>query len=223
MNSLPDYPLSNPSATCDNEHMLLPTVAVVGGREGGGVVRPPFSFVALITLAILHSPHKCLTHLGICLFIKNKFSYYKEKFPALQRSIRKNLNQNDCFLKVSQGPGKEIFWMLDPLAANMFDNGSTLRRRKQYKRSQILVSGAFPMLNPFTMISQTGMPTYPFPPFPFPDGYLPFLHHLPPPPLIRHSYMNDSSSPLASQLPRSRLTPYAGEKNIVWINTDWKI
>lgn len=49
-------------------------------------------------------------------------------------------------------PGKGNFWTLDPLAEDMFDNGSFLRRRKRYKRTTLDHSLAFPasVFNPFT-------------------------------------------------------------------------
>lgn len=51
-------------------------------------------------------------------------------------------------------PGKGNFWTLDPLAEDMFDNGSFLRRRKRYKRASIDHGMPFPAsvfgpFNPF--------------------------------------------------------------------------
>ena len=87
-------------------------------------------------MAISTSPQKKLTLSEICDYIIQKFSYYRERFPIWQNSIRHNLSLNDCFIKIprdSNNPGKGNFWTLDPRSAGMFDNGSFLRRRRRFK------------------------------------------------------------------------------------------
>lgn len=116
---------------------ICPQTSTNETRRQSSMSKPPYSYIALITMAILQSPQRKLTLSEICDFIKRRFPYYREKFPSWQNSIRHNLSLNDCFMKMPRepgNPGKGNYWTLDPASEGMFDNGSFLRRRKRFKR-----------------------------------------------------------------------------------------
>ena len=101
-------------------------------------VKPPYSYIALITMAIESSPTGMMTLNEIYHFIEERFPYFKENTQRWQNSIRHNLSLNDCFVKVSRNsvkPGKGNYWALHPKAGDMFGNGSFLRRSKRFKSS----------------------------------------------------------------------------------------
>ena len=95
--------------------------------------KPPFSYIAMICMAISNSAEKRCTLREIIEYIEKRFPFYCSN-KKWHGSIRHNLTLNDCFTKTTRRPGdKGCPWAIDPSFEDMFDNGSLLRRRYRFK------------------------------------------------------------------------------------------
>ena len=124
-----------PVATVPARAIKLNPSYTEDGDDKMANVKPPYSYVALISMAIQSCPDKRLTLNGIYDFITKNFPYYRNREnQGWRNSIRHNLSLHECFMKLpAKGGknGKSHYWVLDPNHEVMFEEGNYRRRRRR--------------------------------------------------------------------------------------------
>merc|ERR1719220_1915774 len=114
-----------------------------GKRANQGVRRqekPPYSYIALIVMAIQSVPSKKLTLSEIYQFLQQKFPFFRGSYQGWKNSVRHNLPLNECFIKLPKAlgrPGKGHYWTIDPAQEYMFEEGSFRRRPRGFRRKAV--------------------------------------------------------------------------------------
>ncbi|XP_062412903.1 forkhead box protein Q1-like [Sardina pilchardus] len=121
-NSPPQVPITEPDAAKTNKSYTRRP-------------KPPYSYIALIAMAIRDSSTGRLTLAEINDYLMKKFPFFRGSYTGWRNSVRHNLSLNDCFLKVLREParpwGKDNYWMLNPHSEYTFADGVFRRRRKR--------------------------------------------------------------------------------------------
>lgn len=133
-NATPHTTVPDDSATINGEDKS-------GKKSGGAGVRrqekPPYSYIALIVMAIQSAPTKRLTLSEIYQFLQARFPFFRGSYQGWKNSVRHNLSLNECFIKLPKGlgrPGKGHYWTIDPASEFMFEEGSFRRRPRGFRR-----------------------------------------------------------------------------------------
>lgn len=155
-----DPPLrSSPSTGVLHPAMLSPQAAsespsaVKGKKSTSGLRRPekpPYSYIALIVMAIQSSPSKRLTLSEIYQFLQARFPFFRGSYQGWKNSVRHNLSLNECFIKLPKGlgrPGKGHYWTIDPGSEFMFEEGSFRRRPRGFRRKCQALKPMYRMMN----------------------------------------------------------------------------
>ena len=108
-----------------------------GSQQSQKPEKPPYSYIALIVMAIKASPSSKLTLSEIYNYLQSNFEFFRGSYQGWKNSVRHNLSLNECFIKLPKGlgrPGKGHYWTIDQRFDYMFEQGSYRRRPRGFRR-----------------------------------------------------------------------------------------
>ena len=105
--------------------------------------KPPLSYIAMISMAILSTPERKMILGDIYSYISDKFPYYNNSSRSWRNSVRHNLSLNECFVKAGRASNaKGFYWGIHPACVEDFAKGDFRRRqaRRRARRSALDLS-----------------------------------------------------------------------------------
>ncbi|XP_041347225.1 forkhead box protein L2-like [Gigantopelta aegis] len=184
---------NGPDATDSIAQALLALDKTISS-DFGATTKPSYSYIALISMAILSNPDKKMLLGDIYQYIMDNFPFYSDKNKAWKNSIRHNLSLNECFIKsVRTDNGKGSYWSIHPACEDDFVKGDFRRRhaRRRARKSATKDDGAnsdvlsgyhcnmgYVPMTSTTMTSSVGFPTY-SPPVMYPSSMYSGLYPTP--------------------------------------------
>ncbi len=163
----------------------------------GDSEKPPHSYIALISMAILSIPDKKMVLSDIYQYIMDHYGFYSNEDRAWRNSIRHNLSLNECFIKAGRAEnGKGNYWAIHPACVEDFSKGDFRRRQARRRARSTVLEPALAAL-PLAYRYGLGTGYVPMTSAALSSlGYHPYLH--PPLPYLQNGFY---PSPLGSPTP----------------------
>lgn len=149
--SSPVISKTNGKNVSTNKQQQIPNVTSktqsLGASESD---RPPHSYIALISMAILSKIDRKILLNEIYDWVIQNFPYYQSRTDKSWRnSIRHNLSLNECFIKVGKaGNGRGYYWSIHSANLNDFKKGDFRRRqarlRAKHDKNHAVPTSKFP-------------------------------------------------------------------------------
>uniref|UniRef100_A0A1I7UXN7 Fork-head domain-containing protein n=1 Tax=Caenorhabditis tropicalis TaxID=1561998 RepID=A0A1I7UXN7_9PELO len=101
--------------------------------------KPPYSYIALIAMAISKRPDKKATLAEIYSFLQENFEFFRGEYAGWRNSIRHNLSLNECFVKLPKDTGESYRgrkghkWTISDSCEFMLEENGFRRRPRGYK------------------------------------------------------------------------------------------
>uniref|UniRef100_A0A8R1I526 Fork-head domain-containing protein n=1 Tax=Caenorhabditis japonica TaxID=281687 RepID=A0A8R1I526_CAEJA len=109
------------------------------GRSRKRKEKPPYSYIALIAMAISKMPDKKATLAEIYQYLQENFDFFRGEYTGWRNSIRHNLSLNECFIKLPKDTGESYRgrkghkWTISESHEFMLEENGFRRRPRGYK------------------------------------------------------------------------------------------